>query len=478
MTVTLETQDELFMAAPAPGFVLRAEDQQVLVDKARRAAKHTRRGRVMLQAETGSGKTVMGTKLAAEGIRQAAGNGKHVVWMAHRQELIDQAASSLAYEGISSCRWPLQVPGSVTLITAQARSCPEPGTTERLIVDEAQHSVAPTWHHKITTMKADETFGLSATPSRNSAYEGFDHIWDTMVCGPTYDQLVSLNALSPYHVVEAADGSQIKRSALERDEFGEFTGKSLTVEIKRLLKAAAVVPQWLRAVDAAQRLSNGDVRTLWFVPSVAAAHMMVEHLTDAGMTAKALTGDTKKVDRDRMMNGFRAGTVTHLVTVDIATEGLDVPECGIVVHMRTTTSVSLHRQINGRALRYAKNKTAIILDMAGNTKLHGTPDSKVVWSLRPRMKRTGEDREGVRSACPCCETPNWTAKRECVTCGAQLMFTCGGCHQERSWRQFADEYFGVRDQSECWECVEAVVEEIDWDSLLQYDANGQGRFLL
>ncbi len=85
-----------------------------------------------------------------------------------------------------------------------------------------------------------------------------------------------------------------------------------------------------------------------------------------------LTAKTAKSDRRRMVEDFRHGRLMHLLNVAVSTEGFDVPDCAVVVHLRPTKSLSLHRQINGRALRASEGKPyAVIVDMARNTTVHG-----------------------------------------------------------------------------------------------------------
>ena len=475
-------QQTLTLDAPA-GWALRAEDQQPLVDRAIDAIKFAPRGRLLIQAETGAGKTVMASVIAAD----AARAGRTVAWMAHRRELLDQAADALTREGISTDRWPhaQPQPGRVLLVMAQGTGTPT--GVDDLIVDEAHHSLAPSWHAKIDDIAAARTWGWTATPMRTAPHEGLDAVWDHMICGPTYRELVDIEALAPYQVVTPDDGARIVRSRLAVDEFGEFTARSVSVEVTRLLATGAATRQWTRAAREAQQHSNGDLRTIWFVPGVAAAHETADELRDAGMTAEVLTGTARRAERRDVIARFRSGDLLHLVTVDIATEGLDVPECGIVVHLRSTSSFTLHRQMNGRGLRWAPHKTTIIVDMAGNIETHGVPDMPIRWRLEPRGDRTWGP--PITSECPVCahtdptaDPPhrNHTSRATCSRCGHRLQFTCGTCHRRQHWTRYAAsaDHHGwtqAHDGAECGECTEAARPDhaADWTDMLTVDHNGQ-----
>lgn len=458
------------------GWTLRDQDQAPLVAQAQR---HPAR-RLMIQADTGFGKTVIGSRLAST----VAHAGGAVLWMAHRIELLDQAAEALRVEAVDAVRWPREQPrrGAVVLMSAQAGSVPD-FDFDLHIADEAHHSVAPTWRDKIEAVDAPRLYGLTATPLRLSPHEGFDELFDDMICGPTYRELVDISALAPYRVVDAEAGATVERRRLVTDEFGEFTGESVATEVTRLLATGAATRQWQRAARDAVEHSTGDLRTIWFTASVSTAYETAAELVGAGMTVEVLTGrDAKRVRADKLAR-FRAGTVTHLVTVDIATEGLDVPECGIVVLLRPTQSFGMHRQMIGRALRYRWGKTAIILDLVGNIAEHGTPDRPIKWTLHPRGERSYGD--PIMSGCPVCDHPNHVSRTNCPNCSTQLRYECGTCRRLQTWRRYADTdditgYLTVRDGACCHECQEATsrVDTVAWSQLLEVDqCTGQVRIV-
>ena len=138
--------------------------------------------------------------------------------------------------------------------------------------------------------------------------------------------------------------------------------------------------------------------SLWWIaarsgtcPTVAAASRLAEVLCEAGEQAAVLTAKTPRGDRRRMVEDFRHGRLMHLLNVVVATEGFDVPDCAVVVHLRPTKSLSLRRQINGRALRASEGKPcAVIVDMARSTTTHGDPATPMRWSLAARKVRNDQ----------------------------------------------------------------------------------------
>ena len=66
----------------------------------------------------------------------------------------------------------------------------------------------------------------------------------------------------------------------------------------------------------------------------------------------------------------------------ILTEGFDLPDIGCIVLARPTRSLGLFRQMIGRELRPAENKSDIvILDHSGGVYRHGRPDDAIQWNL-------------------------------------------------------------------------------------------------
>jgi superfamily II DNA or RNA helicase len=106
------------------------------------------------------------------------------------------------------------------------------------------------------------------------------------------------------------------------------------------------------------------------------------------------------------------------VSVDVISEGTDVPSVGCAILLRPTQSEGLYLQQVGRVLRPAPGKDhALILDHVGNVHRHGFPDDVRTWSLDDARRRTGKGgppAPAVRTCescfaafkpapvCPCC----------------------------------------------------------------------------
>jgi hypothetical protein len=129
-------------------------------------------------------------------------------------------------------------------------------------------------------------------------------------------------------------------------------------------------------------------------------------------------------DRDAVVAAFAAGTIRVLVTVDVVSEGFDIPAAGCAILLRPTASLGLYLQQVGRVLRPAPGKdAAIILDHVGNVTRHGFPDDIRQWTLEHGARRAGgtQPTPSVRT-CPACFA-SFRPAPICPCCGVEYQPT-------------------------------------------------------
>jgi len=141
--------------------------------------------------------------------------------------------------------------------------------------------------------------------------------------------------------------------------------------------------------------------------------------------AEHISGDTPVEERDAILGGLTRGDVEIVCNAMVLTEGWDAPEVSALILARPTRSLSLYRQMIGRALRPSPGKTdAIILDHSGAVFEHGFPDDSIEWSLstdhrainRSHNARKQHTRGEALSTCPECFAIRLGGKR-CGSCG-------------------------------------------------------------
>lgn len=111
-----------------------------------------------------------------------------------------------------------------------------------------------------------------------------------------------------------------------------------------------------------------------------------------GISAAVLLGSTAREVRAERLRAFREGKLTFLFTVDVLSEGVDIPEINLVLFLRPTESLTVFLQQLGRGLRHAMNKDCLtVLDFVGQTHRKYRLDTKFAALLSRKRQRI--DRE-------------------------------------------------------------------------------------
>ena len=165
---------------------------------------------------------------------------------------------------------------------------------------------------------------------------------------------------------------RILTSATKMKEIPAFTGINHPVEVDFLENKANATDLNLKAVisPAADKLDTlfslickiGDKATLVFCNHREAVDRISELLWDRGIVHDIFHGGMEQEDRERALLKFRNGSHRLLITTDLASRGLDIPEIEYVVHYQLphTEEAFLHR--NGRTARMnAKGTSYLIL---------------------------------------------------------------------------------------------------------------------
>ena len=96
-----------------------------------------------------------------------------------------------------------------------------------------------------------------------------------------------------------------------------------------------------------------------FCVNVSHANEMARLMNQAGISAAAYTGQTKKADD--VMESFRQKKIRFLCSCNMISEGWDYPELGILVMARPTLSKVLYLQQIGRGLRRTDTKKNVLV---------------------------------------------------------------------------------------------------------------------
>lgn len=371
----------------------------------------------LLVLPTGGGKTVCFSYLTSR--LQAARKRVHI--LVHRDELVDQVSETLARfdvphgfvaAGRTPDYRPLALVCSVQTLVRRMDRVPVP---DYVICDEAHHCIgASSWGAIIARWRdlnpGLRVIGVTATPERLSG-EGLGEVFDEMVSGPTTRELIDLEALSEYRLF--APAQQLDLSGV-RSRMGDFIRGEVAAKVDKPAIIGSAVGEYRAKMPGQPAVA--------FCVSIEHAEHVAEQFRAAGVTAAKLDGNMDRVLRKQLVRDFGRGEVRVLTSVDVISEGFDVPGIVGAILLRPTQSLGLYLQQVGRALRTAPGKShAVILDHVGNSQRHGLPDDPRAWSLigRERKGRAGKDEGDVAiRQCPTCYAISPAAAAKCRDCGS------------------------------------------------------------
>ena len=435
--------------------------QQQLLEQAE-AGLIPGKARVMLQLPTGGGKT----HIAGELLRRWLHNGRKAVWLTHRTELADQTCGMLADAGVSAISlktWESgndapSVPNGVVILMAQTvgrrtsrmQIWGKYRSDDLLVIDEAHHATADGWERAIDQWPG-RVVGLTATPWRLSVREGFDHLFSKLHCGPQVSELQGDGWLCQARVLMPKPDEVIRGGAI--NAIGEYSESGITQANRDRpdVMTAGALRFW--QFHAAER------QTVVYAISQDHARNLTAVFNDAGIPAAVMLSDTLPQDRANAIKSFGNGTLRVLVNVAVATEGFDLPDASCVVITRPTMSLALYLQMVGRGLRpKANGGDCLILDLAGNAKIHGLPEDERQWSLEPRGNSPSGKAPVIR--CENCDGVSPAASHVCIFCQSPFGKDCLRCGQWRAWQRWSYE-------TRCGEQHELVCDLCHYDAHIQ-----------
>lgn len=340
--------------------------------------------RVLFVLPTGGGKTYTFVHIA----EQAAARGNRVGILVHRQELVDQASTSLhaigCHHGVIAAGYRMDLSHGVQVASVQtlARRLHQlpPDFFQLLIIDEAHHAVAGQWAKILAAMPRAHTLGVTATPERLDG-RGLAEQFDTLIQGPTAAWLTAEGFLVPARVFAppGIDLSSIRRGSLDT-RAGQQTAAGILQAGQAMGDA---VSHYRRTI---QPEHNGTA--IAFCCSVAHADAVAEAFRAQGIAAARLDGTMDRLARRRLIADLGAGVLKVLTSCDIVSEGTDIPSVTGAILLRPTDSLGLYLQQVGRVLRPAPGKrVAVVNDHVGNSSRHGLPADEREWTLQGRTRR-------------------------------------------------------------------------------------------
>ncbi len=365
----------------------------------------------LLMSPTGSGKTYLGLRIAAEALKK----GKRAVFVCDRTTLIDQTSKTADKYGLSAhsvlqaSHWrynpdlPFQIASAQTIAN---RQWPQ---ADVIVVDEA-HTQLKVWTEHIMQTDA-KVVGLSATPFS----PGLGKLFTNLVNATTMHELTQIGVLVPM-IPYTCKPVDMTGAATSGGEWTDGAAEERGMEI-----VGDVVAEWIK-------LGEGR-KTIVFGSTIKHCEELCRQFSSVGVMAAVFTANTTPGERAALLHEYEKpdSTLRVLISVEALAKGFDVKDVGCVVDCRPLRkSLSTAIQMWGRGLRASPEtgkRDLILLDHTGNILrfaddysdvfFHGLDALDMGEKLDKKIRRE-EDEKQVK-ACPVCGFKPFV--KRCMSCG-------------------------------------------------------------
>lgn len=311
------------------------------------------RTRTLLVLPTGTGKTIVFASVAADQVRA----GDRVLILAHRGELLEQAADKLqrstglisaVEKADATClnTWFRVVVGSVQTLQRTARLERFPrdyfGT---IIIDEAHHAITDGYRRILDYFGSAKVLGVTATPDRG----------DMRNMGEVFDSLAF-----EYKLTDAIKEGYLCRIMAQTIPLKlDITDVGFTSGDYSLGQLGTALDPYLEQIAAEMAQRCKGRKTVVFLPLIKTSQKLRDLLNAHGFRAAEVNGQS--TDRKEVLADFDAGKYNVLCNSMLLTEGWDCPSVDCVVVLRPTKVRSLYSQMVGRGTRLSPGKTDLLL---------------------------------------------------------------------------------------------------------------------
>lgn len=321
----------------------------------------------LLYHATGTGKTVTA-------VMDAKHCGGRVLFLAHTQELVNQAANTFLelwpevsvgkfMEGVKDTETHV-VCGSIQSVALHLDMFKD-NEFSYLIIDEAHHAAADTYQKVLAYFRPDFTLGLTATPERTDDNKAIIDIFKNTAHKLDIQTAVEIGALVPVRCIRIhtnIDLTKVRFNSVQYN-FRDLESKIYVPERNRL-----IVDTWLQYVR--------DKRTVVFCASVKHAEQIARLFEEAGIKAAAVSGSMKQSERKEFQDRFVSRQIQVLCACDLLNEGWDCPEIEVLFMARPTMSKVLYTQQLGRGMRLYDGKDSLmVFDFVDNASQYNMPQS-------------------------------------------------------------------------------------------------------
>lgn len=238
-----------------------------------------------------------------------------------------------------------------------------------------------------------QVIGLTATPYRlGKGLEGKSmlkfltrtrpRIFEKVLYYCQVSDLLSKGYLADlkYYDLTSIDLSRVRSNSTGAD----YDEKSLTLEYERSGFYDKLTTTTLRVLRPKSGIPRKGV--LVFTRFTKEAEELVGKLRHKGINAAIVSAQTKKDERDRVVNEFKDGTIKVVANVGVLSTGFDYPALDTIILGRPTKSLALYYQMVGRAIRKFDGKDGWIIDLGGSYKQFGRVQDLKIGLEKPNSQ--------------------------------------------------------------------------------------------
>lgn len=323
------------------------------------------RRRTLLVLPTGTGKTIVFAAVTEDQVR----SGSRVLVLAHRGELLEQAAdkikrstrlASAVEKAEQTCldSWCRVVVGSVQSLQRPARLEQFPadyfGT---IIIDEAHHAITDGYQRVLEHFPEANVLGVTATPDRGDM-RNLGEVFDSLAYEYKLTQAIREGYLCPILAQTIPLQLDISQVALSG---GDFAVGGL----------GTALDPYLEQIASEMQTACAGRKTVVFLPLIKTSQKFRDILNSKGFRAAEVNGQSE--DRAEILSDFSNGKYNVLCNSMLLTEGWDCPSVDCIVVLRPTKVRSLYSQMVGRGTRLSPEtgkKDLLLLDFLWLTERH------------------------------------------------------------------------------------------------------------
>lgn len=321
--------------------------------------------RTLLVLPTGCGKTIVFAKVTEDCVK----NGDRVLILAHRGELLEQAADKIQRTTGLLCAtekagqtclgsWFRITVGSVQSLMREERLHRFPEDYfDTIIIDEAHHCISESYRRVLGHFHDAKVLGVTATPDRGDM-RNLGEVFESMAYEYTLPKAIKNGYLSPIKALTLPLTLDISGVGIQA---GDFKASDIGTALDPYL------------YNIAEEMKNYcmDRKTVVFLPLVKTSQKFRDILNQNGFSAAEVNGESS--DRTEILEAFENGRYNVLCNSMLLTEGWDCPSVDCIIVLRPTKVRSLYSQMVGRGTRLSPEtgKTELLLlDFLWHTERH------------------------------------------------------------------------------------------------------------